>query len=56
MRIFEKTYIPYQLPTSYRTPKTRANDAAADVLLQNDVEKHEKLLIFSKNICLASVP
>ena len=30
----EKKYISYELPISYRTPKTRANDAAADVLPQ----------------------
>ena len=70
MPIFEKKYISYQLPIFYRTPKTRANYAAADVLLQKhelhnqkcsgdrygDFVKHEKMLIFSKKICFASVP
>ena len=60
---FRKKYISYQLPISYRTPKTCANDAAADVQLQNtgcitknalgerydDFVKHEKMWIFRKN-------
>ena len=58
---FRKKYISYQLPISYRTPKTRANDAAAEYTAKtrvasknalgdryDDFEKHEKYWFFRK--------